>query len=727
MKIFFKLIASLLLILSILIIYMSLVGFETKRFNDQIIKRVENIDKDLKIELKEIKIVLDPINLKLKAKTIGSKIKNRNKILEIQNIKIQIPIKSLFSEKILIENSEILTETLRIKDLVSFIRVFNRGPEFYLLEKMIDQGFIIADIKLNFDKKGKIKNDYQINGSVKDININFLKKYKLKKFSSDYEYKKASLDFKNISFLFNNLKLSSKGLNIKNLKNEFIIKGELNNKDTELNEENFNLLLKPYLKDFNINKINFSSNNNFSFKVNKKFQIKDLVLDSDIKLEELSLLNKFNLKKIFPKIKQNIKFNDHKIKISYDQNILQIDGLGKILLQENNDELSYSIKKEKKNYYFKSNIEVKENPFLINSINFKKNRNSKMTIDINGSKNFDNITKLNFVSLKENQNNLSITNLTLNHKFKITDLKSVKIDYIDQENIKNQFEIKKNDKTYYLNGSSLNVNKLLDNLINNNDKSNIIKKNFKLDININELFLDKENSLNRFGGILTFNNQDIINGKLIGQFSNNKKLKFTVETNNNEKITTLFLDKALPIVSRYKFIKGFDEGVLDFYSTKKGNISNSTLKIYDFKLKELPALTKLLTLASLQGIADLLSGEGIRFNEFEMNFKNQENLMTIEEIYAIGPAISVLMNGYVEKNKLISLRGTLVPATTINKAIGSIPVLGKILVGSKTGEGVFGVSFKIKGPPKDLETTVNPIKTLTPRFITRTLEKIKKN
>ena len=66
-------------------------------------------------------------------------------------------------------------------------------------------------------------------------------------------------------------------------------------------------------------------------------------------------------------------------------------------------------------------------------------------------------------------------------------------------------------------------------------------------------------------------------------------------------------------------------------------------------------------------------------------------------------------------------------ATTINKAIGSIPVLGKILVGEKTGEGVFGVSFKIKGPPKNLETSVNPIKTLTPRFITRTLEKIKKN
>ena len=101
--------------------------------------------------------------------------------------------------------------------------------------------------------------------------------------------------------------------------------------------------------------------------------------------------------------------------------------------------------------------------------------------------------------------------------------------------------------------------------------------------------------------------------------------------------------------------------------------------------------------------------------------------MTIEEIYAIGPAISILMSGYIEEDKLISLRGTLVPATTINKSISSIPLLGKILVGDKTGEGVFGVSFKIKGPPKNLETTVNPVKTLTPRFITRTLEKIKKN
>ena len=52
----------------------------------------------------------------------------------------------------------------------------------------------------------------------------------------------------------------------------------------------------------------------------------------------------------------------------------------------------------------------------------------------------------------------------------------------------------------------------------------------------------------------------------------------------------------------------------------------------------------------MQGIADLLTGEGIRFTDFEMVFSNKDRLMTIDEIYAIGPAISIMMSGYIEKD-----------------------------------------------------------------------------
>ena len=85
-----------------------------------------------------------------------------------------------------------------------------------------------------------------------------------------------------------------------------------------------------------------------------------------------------------------------------------------------------------------------------------------------------------------------------------------------------------------------------------------------------------------------------------------------------------------------------------------------------------------------------------------------------------------MLEGYVDKGKIVSLSGVLVPATKLNSFIASIPIVGDILVGKKTGEGVVGVSFKMKGPPKDIKTTVNPIKTLTPRFIVRAIEKMKK-
>ena len=109
-----------------------------------------------------------------------------------------------------------------------------------------------------------------------------------------------------------------------------------------------------------------------------------------------------------------------------------------------------------------------------------------------------------------------------------------------------------------------------------------------------------------------------------------------------------------------------------------------------------------------------------------MKSNSEGNVLNIEDILAMGPAVSILMEGYVDKGNIVSLRGTLVPATKLNAIIASIPLVGDILVGKKTGEGVVGVSFKMKGPPKDIKTTVNPIKTLTPRFIVRAVEKMKK-
>ena len=71
-----------------------------------------------------------------------------------------------------------------------------------------------------------------------------------------------------------------------------------------------------------------------------------------------------------------------------------------------------------------------------------------------------------------------------------------------------------------------------------------------------------------------------------------------------------------------------------------------------------------------------------RLTTFEMKTNSKGNVLNIEESLALGPAVSILFEGYVDKGKIVSLRGTLVPARTINKVIGWIPVVGQILVGN---------------------------------------------
>ena len=136
---------------------------------------------------------------------------------------------------------------------------------------------------------------------------------------------------------------------------------------------------------------------------------------------------------------------------------------------------------------------------------------------------------------------------------------------------------------------------------------------------------------------------------------------------------------------------------------------------------------KLLSLADFGGLADLASGDGLSFEKLEIKMSGNKKFIKLEELYAVGPSISVLMEGYKEDGGLISLKGTLVPAKNLNKILSKIPVIGNIIIPQEIGEGLFGVSFKMKGQPGKIKTTINPIKTLTPRFITKALEKAKKS
>ena len=727
-KIIYRTLITFTVIIFLIIFYLSIFGIKTDRFNSQIISHIKSIDKDIRVKINEVSVKLNLLTFSLDAKIIGTDLNLKNNLVKLESIKSKISLKSLLKNQFAISKIFISTKSLPVKDLISFIRFLNNDPKLFIAEQFVKKGYLVANLEAEFDEKGNVKDNYKIDGLINNGELSIFRK-KISKLNFQFFITEKKFEFTNVKLLVNEKNLIIPKLTGKKDNNEFLVSGKLRNKNLKMNEKDLKEFIDNKFLNLNFKEIKLNSDSNFSFKVGKNLKFKDFFIKSNLSIDYLRLNNFLTLKNFFPNIKKDLIFENHEIELEYNEKNFKINGSGNIFFQKQVDNINYKIKNLENNIIIDANLKVLNNPFVIDVLNFKKNVKSHLDIIVNG-----NILKDEFllekIKISDEKNIFFIEGLKLTNNKKIKDVKKIIIDFEDKDGLKNKIQISKENEYYSVKGDSFNINEVVSQLLDskNNRKYNFFEKKFKLIFDVKKIFLDKNNMTNNLKGSLLFNQNKINELNLDAEFDNKQKIKFTIKTtNNNEKITTLFSNRAKPLVGRYKFIKGFDEGELDFYSIKKNNNSNSTIKIYNFKLKELPALTKLLTLASLQGIADLLSGEGIRFNEFEMKFKNNENLITIDEIYAIGPAISILMEGYVEKNNLISLRGTLVPATTINKTISSIPLLGDILVGKKTGEGVFGVSFKIKGPPKNLETSVNPIKTLTPRFITRTLEKIKKN
>ena len=727
-KIIFYILFLISLMIITIICYFSIFGIKTKNLNNQIKNVVNKFDKNLFLELDEVQLNLNLIKLKIDAKTINSKIIYKNENIDIERIKTSISLKSFAKRKFAIENLDISTKATNLENIVSLIRIIKNSPEIYILQNKIKNGYLVADLKINFDDNGEIKDDFEINGYVKEGQIDLLGKYNLKNINFLFKFQNKSYDLKDVKLSFNELDFYSGKISLLSKDNNIYVEGNLENQILNLKEEKLSNIINIFYKNYGFKDIIFSSKNNFSFKINNKFKIKDLIFDSDIKLKSLRFENKKKGKYFLPEIKDQIFLKDNNIRIKYIKKNLLIKGDGDLLLQNKIDKIKYLVDKKNDIYKIKTTIELNQNPLYINFLNYEKDKSSYASIKLELDLNKNNHIHLKIVELKENKNQILFENIFLDKDFKILKIDKINLDYMDKEKKENLIHVTRNRNNYNLNGKVFNADRLITKFLKSNNNQNyLFKKNFNLNLKIGQIYLDKDNSINELNGRIKIVDNKVESANISSVFPDNGRLNFSIKSEDDKKITTLFSDNAEPLVKRYDFIKGYEKGTLDFYSLKKNSKSTSTLKIFNFKLQKLPALTKLLTLASLQGIADTLTGEGIRFNELEMNFKNEGNLMTIDELYAIGPAISILMSGYIEKNKLVSLRGTLVPATTINKSIGAIPVLGKILVGSKVGEGVFGVSFKIKGPPKDLKTSVNPIKTLTPRFITRTLEMLKKN
>lgn len=747
MKIFFKIISTLIFIIFITLVVLSY-GISTDKFNNKIITQIEKRIPNSKANFKQANISLDIFTLGLKIKINKPDILIDRQSINLKSFTIFSDLKSSFEEKYLLQKIEIDFDDNKILDL----------KKTSLIKKVpvLDQTKFLDGIakgNLVIDQFQKQKVSTTFTGELKNVSIDIYEDIPfVKDLTGNIDFENNKIVLSNVIGVFGTFGIKSDEVSYSIDNRE--LRGNINIDGQLKSSLNLNKIFTSLL-NFNLEKIKdiggqLSLNSNLDIQFDNNFKvIKD---KTQFNLNTTNLNFKysdpyeFDFKNINSLIKfdrkgqlvangdfiLNNKKNNFAVNRKSSKDFFDIKLNGEINLKETffkkndfliKDDLNYNIKtelKDFKKFNIETSLDLSNSEVDLSLFNYTKNKgvNSKLNfIFYKNNKNIK-ISKLNF---KSKNDQINIQSIYLDEKFNLKDFDNIKINLGDN----NKLRVTKNKKNYLIKGEKLDLRRVLNQRGRNKDIefSSMIDGSLKVDLK--KIFLPGASLIN-------YKNTSLVKKGTItklNSFANFDDLTtFSHEVKNNKagnKELIIRSDKAKPFLSNYEFLKGLEKGTLDIRrETLSKDFSVTEININNFYLKEMPILTNILSIASLTGALDVLEGNGIFFKEAYLKYELRNNELKIIECYGTGPSLGFIIEGRVGADNFTSLSGSLAPANTINNIVRGIPIIGKVLTGKK-GDGIFGASFKIKGK-KDLKTEVNPIRTITPRFVQRFLAVFKK-
>jgi len=717
-KIITSSISAVLFLLILLIVILLTIGIETNKFNEFISKKVsqaKNIDLDLdtikfKIDLKELSLFLEAKN---------PKITYREVYIPAKNIKVYINFVSLIKSDVKLKKLNLNLKELDITQLNKLSSIIKPSNFKSILNNKIKKGKLISEIEIFLKEDGTIK-DFIAKGTIKNLEAELFSNIHFRKINLGFFADQNDILIKNIFGYLDDIEISDGDIKL-NLENGAKISSNFNSK-IDLDEKiilKYSELFKKFELFKNLKSLKADLSNNISLNLDSTYKIKDYSYNilGTIEKGKFELLKPFENDYIREEL-NTVYLSELKIKTTVIPKNISLNGEGKYSFN-NLDFSKIDFKNQFNKDYLRSKINLNyRNSFTLDLINYKKPKTSIATLYLDLEKNRDNIN-IYELSFKEGKNAININGL----KLKKNQLLSFK--KIGVETTNNEFTVQK-QKIITIRGNKFDATNLVKFLNKQVDENKLQQINSNIEIDFKKIKAPTSEMLQNFRLLGEIQKGKFVKISSKGDFGENNYLDISMKKDKrtNKKYLEVYSDLTRPLLTEYSFFNGLSGGKLFFTSIIDGSKSNSKLKIEKFKVVNAPGMIKLLSLADLGGLADLAEGEGLSFDTLEIDMEKDKNFLKLNEILALGPSMSVLVDGYQENN-LTSLRGTLVPAKTLNKLISKIPVIGQIVIPKEVGEGLFGISFKMKGPKGNIKTTINPIRTLTPRFIQKIVERNK--
>mgnify|MGYP007081632633 CR=1 FL=1 len=208
------------------------------------------------------------------------------------------------------------------------------SAQWNVLNKIIKDGFIEIESKISFKEDGSIKSNYLVDGNIEDLKIELLNNNIIENINLSFLIREKDYLIYNLSSLYHSVKLKSNQIKIIENQDGYNLEGDISNLKSKIDLSKFSTFFNNSIKSFLKKELIISSNNKFSFKLNKKIKFSDINIQSKITLEKLQYSNDI-FKRFFPGYKKNIKVEDSSITFNYNNGDYQINGKSKLKITFN--------------------------------------------------------------------------------------------------------------------------------------------------------------------------------------------------------------------------------------------------------------------------------------------------------------------------------------------------------------------------------------------------------
>lgn len=229
-------------------------------------------------------------------------------------------------------------------------------------------------------------------------------------------------------------------------------------------------------------------------------------------------------------------------------------------------------------------------------------------------------------------------------------------------------------------------------------------------LDLDRVFLAGGKALRNLGGEIRRNPSGRFSGEIRAELGTNAAFRLNA---GNDGALSLRAEDAEALLRGLGISENIRGGSLELTAAPTGPDGFSGPVAGRFVLRDptvlgAPWLVRLLSAASLVGLVNELRGGGLQFSEVKSGFQYRSNVVAISDGRAEGFAMGLTAEGTVDLGrKTADLEGLVIPFNIVNKFVGAIPLLGKLI-----GEGIIATNFRLTGPLDDPDVEIQPLSAL---------------